>query len=121
MIIHDFTRGPGQLWLNRFHVGVSLLFVIVTFPIMGLIHRGVLVLEERPGAVQLLEQIASMRSQLTSRSDYSTLMDTVASAFASSTLWISLLCLITTKNKFSGTGLFGVLPTAVPVQFGLTV
>ena len=78
-------------------------------------------LEERPGAVQLLEQIASMRSQLTSRSDYSTLMDTVASAFASSTLWISLPCLTTTKNRFSGTGLFGVLATAAPVQFGLTV
>ncbi len=80
------------------------------------IRQGVLVLEERPGAVQLLEQIAFMRSQLTSRSDYSTLMDTVASAFASSTLRISLPCLTTTKAKFSGKGLFGVLTTAVPVH-----
>jgi hypothetical protein len=40
-------------------------------------------------AFRPLEQAAFMRSQLAYRGDYSTLMDTVASAFASSTLWIS--------------------------------
>src|SRR5215469_3133236 len=62
-----------------------------------------------------------LKSQLTYRSNQSTLTDTVESAFASSTSWISLPCLTTTKAKFSGTGLFGVLVTAVPVQFGFTV
>jgi len=58
-------------------------------------------------------------SQLTYRSDYSTFLNTEEIASESSTLWISLPCLTTTKAKCSGTGLLGVLTTAVPVQSGL--
>lgn len=52
---------------------------------------------------------------------YSTLMKTETIAFASSTVRTSLPSLTTTKASFSGTGLLGVVTTAVPVQFELTV
>jgi Tfp pilus assembly protein PilO len=87
----------------------------------GLRERRRQILQSVRDQLKMLEQAAFMRSQLPYRSDYSTLMDTVASACASSTLCISLPCLTTTKARFSGTGLLGVLVTSVPVQFGLTV
>ena len=51
---------------------------------------------------------------------YLTLVNTLAIASESSTVRISLPRLTTTKGRTSGTGLLGVLTTAVPVQSGLT-
>src|SRR5437588_6747251 len=62
-----------------------------------------------------------LHSQLADHNDQSTLMNTVLRACASSTAWISVPCLTTTKARFSGAGLLGVWPTMVPVQSGLTV
>ncbi len=54
--------------------------------------------------------------------DYLTLLPTVLTAFASTTWWISLPCLTTTKCRFIGEfGFPGTLITATPVQSGFTV
>jgi hypothetical protein len=58
-----------------------------------------------------------LHSQLGYRGDSPTLIHVPAIALAFRTVWNSLPCLTTTKNRLSGTGLLGVLSTIVPVQF----
>ena len=52
---------------------------------------------------------------------YSILLYTAPTELASSTVRISLPSLTITRDNLRGTGLFGVVTSAVPVQFALTL
>jgi hypothetical protein len=74
--------------------------------------------EENAGASRIKEP--PLKVTKLSRAIYLTLMPMAVTASASTTWWISVPCLTTTKCSFTS-GFEGVWSTAAPVQSGLTV